>query len=71
MTQSAKSSNPSNWQARTLVLGALIGAVTGLVGAAIIIQSANKKAISPSMSAGDGVKVGLSVLSVLRMLADL
>lgn len=60
-----------NWQTKTLFIGAIIGAVTGVVGAYILIQAADKVGLRPKISAGDGVKVGLGVLAVLRLLADL
>lgn len=58
-------------QTKTLVAGAVIGALAGLIGAAIMIQSADRGNRSLKLTAGDGVKVGLSVLSVLRLISDL
>ena len=54
----------------TLVLGALAGALVGLAAAMILINDAQKKNDKPRLSAGDGVKVGLGVLGVLRLLTD-
>ena len=31
-----------NWQTKTLMIGAIIGAVTGIVAATVLIQSATK-----------------------------
>jgi len=60
-----------NWQKKTLVTGVLVGALTGLIGAVILIQSANRTRRAPQLSAGDGVKVGLGVLGILRMISDM
>jgi TRAP-type mannitol/chloroaromatic compound transport system permease large subunit len=60
-----------NWQTKIIIIGAIVGAVTGIVGASILIQTAIKAETRPQITAGDGVKVGLGVLAVLRLLADL
>jgi len=61
----------ANWKTKTLLIGAAVGIVTGLLGAFILIQAAEKAETRPQLSAGDGVKVGLGVLAVMRLLADL
>lgn len=60
-----------NWKTKTLLIGTTVGAVTGLIAAVIIMQRAEKNETTPKLSAGEGVKVGMGVLGVLRMLADL
>lgn len=60
-----------NWKTKTLLFGTSVGAVTGLVASLIILQRAEKNETVPKLSAGDGVKVGMGVLGVLKMLADL
>lgn len=61
----------NNWQTKTMVIGAVIGAVMGVIGAYILVQASEKAGGRPQISAGDGVKVGLGVMAVLRLLADL
>ena len=60
-----------NWKSKTLLIGAAAGLVVGVLGALILIQAADKAETHPQISAGDGVKVGLGVLAVLRLLAEL
>ncbi len=60
-----------NWKSKTLLIGAVVGTTAGIIGALILIQQADKNDTRPQLSAGDGVKVGLSLLAVLRLLADL
>jgi hypothetical protein len=59
-----------NWKTKTLLIGTTVGAAAGLMAAFIILQRAEKNETTPKLTAGDGVKVGLGVLGVLRMLAD-
>jgi hypothetical protein len=60
-----------NWKQRTLLIGLVAGAVTGLLAAFILIQRAEQEETHPQLSAGDGVKVGLGVLGVLRLLSEM
>jgi len=59
------------WKTKTLLISAGLGLAAGLAAALIIIQSADEKEKSPQLKAGDGVKVGLGVLGVLRLIADI
>lgn len=60
-----------NWKTKTVLIGTSVGAFTGLIAALIILQRAEKNETTPKLSAGEGVKVGMGVLGVLRMLADI
>lgn len=60
----------NNWQTKFIVVGAIAGAVVGVVAAVIMVQTAEKTGNRPQLSAGDGVKVGLGLMGVLKMLAD-
>jgi gas vesicle protein len=60
-----------NWKTKTVLIGTSVGAVTGLIAALIILQRAEKNETTPKLSAGEGVKVGMGILGVLRMLADI
>jgi H+/Cl- antiporter ClcA len=60
-----------DWQPRVLVIGAVIGAVVGLAGAYLFVQQAEKAGNQPKMTPGDGVRLGLLVLGLLRQVAAL
>ena len=60
----------NKWKSRTLLVGTAIGAISGLAAAYILIQKSEKAQTEPSLSPGDGVKIGLGVLSVLKLLSD-
>jgi len=59
------------WKSKTLIIGTTVGAVTGLLAAILIMQRAEKNETTPKLSAGEGVKIGMGDLGVLRMLADI
>lgn len=60
-----------NWKAITFLIGAVVGLVCGLAAAYMIIQRAEEEEKHPRLTAGDGVKVGIGVLGVVRMIAEL
>jgi hypothetical protein len=54
-----------------LLIGAVIGVISGLIAAYIIIQRAEEEESHPRITAGDGVKMGIGLLGVLRTISDL
>lgn len=60
-----------NWKQKTLVIGGVVGLLAGLVAAYIFIQRAEQEHGRPKITAGEGVKVGLGVLTVLRTISEL
>jgi gas vesicle protein len=56
---------------RTLLFGALIGAATGLVAAMMLQRRAEKTGTELSLSAGEGVQLGVMVMGLLRAIAAL
>jgi gas vesicle protein len=60
-----------NWKTKTLVIGAVVGVALGLAAAFIFIQRSEQENTTPQLTAGDGVKVGLGLLGVLRTISDL
>ncbi len=60
-----------NWKNQTLLIGAVAGLVIGLVGAYIVVQRSEQLNVVPSVSPADGIKLGLSLLTTMRMVADI
>ena len=58
-------------QNRTLLFGALIGAFTGLAAAMILQRRAEKTGTEISLSAGEGIQLGVMVLGLLRAISSL
>jgi hypothetical protein len=54
-----------NWQPRVIVVGAVLGALVGM-GAAYLLIKSNEEEGPPHISAGEGVKLGVLVLGLLR-----
>ena len=56
---------------RTLLIGALIGAFTGLIAATLLNRRAERAETSTAITAGDGIKIGALVFGLLRAIASL
>lgn len=59
------------WTRQILVLGLVIGALTGLGGAYLLIQRSRKKDEHPSLSSKEGLRLGLLIFGLLRQVATL
>ncbi len=55
---------------KTLIYGAIIGALAGVAAAYIYLQKAGEYDEAPSLNAADSVKIGLGVLGLLKLVAD-
>lgn len=58
-------------QNRTLLFGALIGAVTGLVAAMMLQRRAEQTGTEISLSTGQGIQLGVMILGLLRAISSL
>ena len=56
---------------RTLLIGALVGAFTGLIAAALLNRRAEKGEKETALTAGEGMKLGVLVFGLLRAIASL
>ena len=58
-------------QNRVLLFGALIGAATGLAAAMILQRRAEKTGTDISLSAGEGIQLGVMIMGLLRAISSL
>ena len=61
----------TSWSGQVLVIGAVLGALTGLGAAYLLIQRAKKRAEAPNLNASEGIKLGLLVFGLLRQVSML
>lgn len=55
----------------TLVVGTLIGAVTGLLAAILLQRNAEQNDRTTAISTGEGLQLGFLVIGLLRAIATL
>ena len=56
---------------RTLIFGALFGAVTGLIAAMLLERNAEQHGERVALTSGEGMKLGVMVFGLLRAIASL
>ena len=62
---------PGNWKAMALGVGAVAGAATGLAAAYVLVRRAERRGESLTVSTGEGLRLGLLVMGLLREVAAL
>jgi hypothetical protein len=60
-----------SWKKSTLIIGVVIGALLGLGAAYVLIQNAEKEGAKVKLSAGEGVKLGITAMALLRQVAEM
>lgn len=60
-----------DWRRRTLVIGGIIGLLTGLGAAYMIVQRSDDKEQPPEINVGDGVRLGLLLLGLVRQVSEI
>ncbi len=60
-----------NSKGRTILIGVLIGAATGLVAAMMINRRAEKTGESTAITTGEGLKLGVMIVGLLRAIASM
>ena len=56
---------------RTLLIGALVGAFTGMIAAMLLNRRSERNETSTALTAGEGMKLGVLVFGLLRAIASL
>jgi hypothetical protein len=58
-------------KSRTLLFGAIIGAVTGLIAAMLLNRRAESEEAGTAITPSEGMKLGVMVFGLLRAIASL
>lgn len=58
-------------KSKILFVGGLLGLLSGVLAAYLLLQRSEQTHKNLNISPGDGVKVGLGVLGVLKLISDL
>ncbi len=61
----------NSWKTKILIVGILAGALTGLGAAYLYIKKTEELSERPRLTSGEGVKIGLSVVGLLKMITDM
>jgi hypothetical protein len=56
---------------KTLIIGAVTGAALGLAGAFLLTRRAEETGTDITVSAGEGMRLGVMLVGLLRAVADL
>jgi hypothetical protein len=57
------------WKPKALAIGAVVGALTGLAGAYLLIRRSEAAGTRPQLEPGEGLRIGLLVMGLLRQVA--
>jgi hypothetical protein len=57
-----------NWKAKTFLIGAALGATSGLLAAYFLVQRAEKEDMEAKLSAREGVQLSLGVLGLMKLI---
>jgi hypothetical protein len=60
-----------SYETRVLAIGSILGALVGLAGAFLMIKNNERKGTELQVSAGEGVKLSLIIMALLRQVAEL
>jgi hypothetical protein len=60
-----------NWKTKILIVGAIIGAITGMGAAYLLVQRAERRGEHLKLGTGEGIKLGMGVLGLLRQVGEL
>jgi hypothetical protein len=60
----------SNWKVVTLVIGGLIGLLSGLAGAYLVIRQQEKTGQPLKLTSGEGARIGMGILALLKQVSE-
>jgi hypothetical protein len=60
-----------SWKLKTLVIGGVVGALTGLAAAYLLTKRAEQRGTALAISPGKGVQLGVMIAGLLRSILGL
>jgi hypothetical protein len=60
-----------SWKARTYLIGAVVGAITGVGIAFALVQQAEQQGETVKLKSGEGIRLGMGVLGLLRQIGQI
>ncbi len=60
-----------SWKTKVIVVGAMVGLLTGIGAAYLYIKRADEMAEKPKLTTGEGMKLGLGLVSVFKLISEL
>ena len=60
----------NSWKVKTLLIGTVIGALSGLGMAFLLVNRADEEETQAKIGAGEGIQLGLAVLGLLRLVSQ-
>jgi hypothetical protein len=61
----------NNWRTKVMLIGGVIGALTGLGAAYVFIRRVELEEEPPKFTTGEGVRLGMLILGVLRQIGQI
>jgi hypothetical protein len=59
-----------NWKTLTFIIGGVVGLASGLAAAYLIVKQREESGESLKLTSGDGAKIGLGIVSLLKMVSE-
>lgn len=59
------------WKAKALIIGGVTGALLGMATAYLLAQRAEREGAQLKLGAGEGLRIGMLVMGMLRQVAGL
>jgi hypothetical protein len=60
-----------SWKTRTILIGAVVGAITGVGIAFALVQRAEQQGETVKLNSGEGIRLGMGVLGLLRQIGQI
>ena len=70
-TELDRGQSSSDWKMKALVIGGVLGAVLGIGAAYLYVSNVEESGEDPDVSPRDAVTIGVTVIGLLRQIANL